>query len=191
VVKICRKCWKEIPLSLFGVDRRNRDGLQRMCKACRSTDTKRQREQSPDVHREALKRWRKKNPERAKFHRTKYFLAHREMYAARAKAWLKNHPEAKLAYTAAYRSRLAGAPGSHTPQDIRDLLKEQEGKCNGCGADIRESASLDHIVPISRGGGNGRDNIQLLCVPCNSKKHALDNAVFLARIRREVPAEKI
>lgn len=30
----------------------------------------------------------------------------------------------------------------------------------------------DHVVPLSRGGTNYIDNIQPLCGPCNSQKHA-------------------
>ena len=51
-------------------------------------------------------------------------------------------------------------------------LKNRYGnKCLCCGrSDLRLEA--DHIIPVSRGGTNDRDNIQPLCHPCNVKKSA-------------------
>ena len=34
----------------------------------------------------------------------------------------------------------------------------------------RGSMAIDHIIPLSRGGTNEADNLQLLCRSCNSKK---------------------
>lgn len=31
-------------------------------------------------------------------------------------------------------------------------------------------ATVDHVVPLSKGGGNGRDNLVLSCRHCNSLK---------------------
>ena len=33
------------------------------------------------------------------------------------------------------------------------------------------SYHVDHVVPLSRGGGNGVDNICLACPSCNSSKN--------------------
>jgi hypothetical protein len=50
-------------------------------------------------------------------------------------------------------------------------LVERDGeKCRQCGAIV--NLSVDHVIPISKGGGNGIDNLQLLCKICNSEKHA-------------------
>jgi 5-methylcytosine-specific restriction endonuclease McrA len=32
--------------------------------------------------------------------------------------------------------------------------------------------TIDHIIPVSRGGTNDVDNLRLLCRSCNSKKGA-------------------
>jgi 5-methylcytosine-specific restriction endonuclease McrA len=34
---------------------------------------------------------------------------------------------------------------------------------------------VDHIRPVSRGGGNHRDNLQPMCAPCNMAKGARYN----------------
>lgn len=42
--------------------------------------------------------------------------------------------------------------------------------CKECGT--REELTVDHIVPVSRGGGNEDENLQTLCRSCNSRKGA-------------------
>lgn len=40
-----------------------------------------------------------------------------------------------------------------------------KGNCRG-------GLTGDHIVPLSKGGGRGRENVQLLCLRHNSSKQA-------------------
>ena len=61
-----------------------------------------------------------------------------------------------------------------TKTDLRKTLYgEQEGRCNGCKElfEIRHF-HIDHIVPRKKGGGDFRENLQLLCGNCNSRKGA-------------------
>lgn len=47
-------------------------------------------------------------------------------------------------------------------------LIQKTKRCNKCGA--RTPLTLDHIVPLSKGGARRLWNIQLLCTVCNQKK---------------------
>lgn len=42
--------------------------------------------------------------------------------------------------------------------------------CCSCGS--LEQLTVDHIVPVSKGGGDEMGNLQTLCRPCNSRKGA-------------------
>ena len=51
-------------------------------------------------------------------------------------------------------------------------MDAQRGRCAGCGDGIRERYyELDHIVPVSKGGTDTLQNLQLLCRRCNRSKH--------------------
>ncbi len=51
------------------------------------------------------------------------------------------------------------------------LYGKQIGNCAGCGVHFPFSGlTVDHILPRSRGGTDHLDNLQLLCLGCNSSK---------------------
>lgn len=88
----------------------------------------------------------------------KYKKVHRDYY---------NHREAIR------RALKSKATGSFTFSEWVNLKTELGSKCLACGVSEPDIAlSIDHIIPISKGGSNNIDNIQPLCKPCNSRKNA-------------------
>ncbi len=55
----------------------------------------------------------------------------------------------------------------------------QEGKCAHC--KIEAKLTLDHIIPLAKGGMHDRSNAQLLCRSCNSSKNDMDPEEFAKR----------
>lgn len=54
-------------------------------------------------------------------------------------------------------------------------------ECHYCGATLRrETATREHIVPLSRGGADAPGNIVLACVDCNTRRGSSDYAAFKA-----------
>lgn len=61
---------------------------------------------------------------------------------------------------------------------LRKLYERDRGYCRGCGRHIEfvddynsdDYPSIDHILPISKGGTHTWDNVQLMCRGCNSLK---------------------
>lgn len=54
--------------------------------------------------------------------------------------------------------------------DVRRLLKSQKGLCYYCRARMGDAYTMDHVVPVSRGGSNSPENLVLACRSCNSRK---------------------
>ncbi len=69
----------------------------------------------------------------------------------------------------------------HVPRRFRRqvtntfLFARDDYSCQYCGRHRselkgRQFLTRDHVVPISRGGGNGWDNVVTACSPCNNRK---------------------
>jgi hypothetical protein len=48
------------------------------------------------------------------------------------------------------------------------IMKRYNYKCNYCQTDKR--LTIDHIIPITKGGSDYKSNLQVLCLSCNIKK---------------------
>ena len=75
-------------------------------------------------------------------------------------------------------------PKAHTYKP--EIYGKQEGKCVGCNYSIPfRNITIDHIVPISKGGTDQKENIQLLCNACNSTKGARSQSEFIAILKEQ------
>jgi 5-methylcytosine-specific restriction endonuclease McrA len=43
-------------------------------------------------------------------------------------------------------------------------------RCAYCTADCSENPTIDHLIPLSKGGGNTLDNLVIACYTCNFRK---------------------
>lgn len=60
---------------------------------------------------------------------------------------------------------------SYYSKPLERIHRDFKGICADCGNYVElEDASRDHIIPRSKGGGNGRNNIQLMHKTCNNRK---------------------
>ena len=95
-------------------------------------------------------------------------------------AALAKSPERKRTKKHRYRARRRGlleASAEHyTASEITVLLGRSRGRCAVCKK--RRKLTVDHIIALANGGSNAITNIQLLCRPCNIRKHARDALEF-------------
>lgn len=90
------------------------------------------------------------------------------------KKWAKKNPEKVREIGRRRKARELGAPGSHTAKQIQFLRNISGGYCPGYNREPhyvgKDKLTVDHIIPLSQGGSENIENIQMLCQSCNSVK---------------------
>ena len=116
------------------------------------------------------KKHRIKNSTSIAKYQKQYRLKTSEKRKQYQREWYKNNPEKGRFYRALHRSRKLKNGGMFSQEDISKLLISQQNKCVYCTKELKEY-HIDHIIPISKGGSNWPDNLQILCRFCNQSKH--------------------
>lgn len=158
---------------------RRRDAINEKQRTARAALTDEQRKAITAERREYQKQYRKENAEKLKEWAQANYEANKESYSVEAKANYEKKRDEYIA-RAEERQRQLSQRGKHTPEDIAALYAKQGGVCAGCTLEIENSRSrsakrgfeVDHVMPVKLGGSNLPENLQLLCRPCNRKKHA-------------------
>lgn len=186
--KICSKCNIEKEVTEFNKAKLGKYGVRAECKVC-FAERKRQWQQKNKEHIiEYGKQYREDNKESIaeknkqyfqvnKDHMAAYLQANKDERAAKAKQY-RQTPEGKAAHNASNQNRRAqklNNGGKHTGKQILALFDLQSGACPYCNTKLYKSGNnkfhIDHVMPLSKGGSNGIENLQLLCPPCNLSKN--------------------
>lgn len=121
----------------------------------------------------AYRRWVQDNPERSRARNRKWAERHRDKAREKTWAWrLANPDKAKAlwrANKARRRARQLEAPGKTTRVQLQARWDYYGGRCGMCG---REAESIDHVIPLARGGANWPSNLRPACMACNMRKGA-------------------
>lgn len=84
------------------------------------------------------------------------------------KRYRKENPDWYTEVKHRRRAREFNAEGFFTHQEWQDMKKSHNYRCAICKCD--KKLTVDHIIPLSKGGTNNKNNIQPLCGSCNSRK---------------------
>jgi len=96
----------------------------------------------------------------------------KEYRSRKWKEWVEKNREYVNWKNAQRRALRKNAEGSFTLEEWGDLKEKCDYVCQKCGKKEPEiKLTIDHIIPLSKGGSNYISNIQPLCGTCNTKKY--------------------
>ena len=79
--------------------------------------------------------------------------------------------EQRRLYHHVRRARLKAVPYERVRR--QDIVERDGLICYLCGLALRApEVTLDHVIPLARGGPHTADNLRIACRPCNSRKGA-------------------
>lgn len=172
VEKRCPMCDTVFLASNFYKSDTRLDGLKAICKKCSSKLSISWAKNNPDKRDERTYRWRASHLENWINYCREYEA--REEVLKRRKSYKRSERglEVGRAGTQRRRNRVRNLPATLTYEEWNDILKAQDNKCLGCGREFSDKLrpEQDHIIPISKGGGYVKENIQALCRSCNASK---------------------
>jgi 5-methylcytosine-specific restriction endonuclease McrA len=168
--QICSVCKENKPLANFHKNKNYKTGHSVTCKVCAKIRSKAWQQNNPDrvnanyrknyaLHldysrqkrRERVRRWYSKNSEKARMATALYY----QKYPERRRINENKRRTAKIGNGIFFIS----------PKDLNRILSSSCYKCGKI-----DNVTLDHIIPISRGGRHSVGNLQPLCKSCNSSK---------------------
>lgn len=170
-LRICKVCGEAKPVSEYHKDKGGTDGLRAQCKPCRNGYMTGYYEKNRDKRVAYEQERRTNNAEHMRALDMARYERHREKRIALASEHVKIR-----------RARLAGVetdPGVTVPA----LRKRDGDNCCYCGIEMTfqrgkrgdgiapNRATLEHIVPITKGGGHTFANTALACHRCNVRKN--------------------
>ena len=99
-----------------------------------------------------------------------YRLAYSDRRRAYASAYQAAHPEKKR--ESEHRRRTEKRGGFVGPVDADVVYRRDRGRCHVCGKKVGDAdASLDHLLPLSRGGAHAPWNVRLAHRQCNFRRY--------------------
>lgn len=130
---------------------------------------------SPEKNREKSHKWRKANLERARLLGRAQRLLHRDKYKENYYKWKASNPDKvkKICHEQRARKRNATIENFF----VSEIYERDKWICGLCGKKVDKnlkypnllSKSLDHIIPLSKGGEHSRKNVQLSHLECNRR----------------------
>lgn len=150
----CRTCQTTLPEEAFYRDKHRPTGLSSECRECRKARRRKYYAENREVELTKMAEYAREHPEK---------------FAASGQRWRKKHPEKHAEKNR--RRRVLQAGGVVEKIDPHAIYERDGGRCHICSKHVpKREMTLDHLVPISRGGDHIALNVRLAHRSCNCRR---------------------
>ena len=183
--KTCTGCLTKKPLEAFHRSPTGKHGRVQKCIVCvsdyhrsyyvrvRDQKLRRQLQYSStnrDREKERAKAWRVAHPERVRANNQRRYWSDPEIARKESLARQRRNPDQvrERGRRRKARCRNAARGTMISTDDIRHLFELHGGLCGYCGTN--KANTVDHMMPIVRGGAHEIENLVPACMGCNASK---------------------
>ncbi len=170
--KRCSHCGQQKPAVEFNRARKSPDGLHCYCRSCQAARAAVWMEQNRETLAEYKHGYYRQNRDSVRARGNRHYRETREQQLQRCRELRQKNPaavrEREVVCHANQTARKRGISSRLSVEEWRSALARFGRRCCACGSG--QSLTIDHVVPLSRGGDNTAENIQVLCGSCNSRK---------------------
>lgn len=125
----------------------------------------------PEKYAETKKVYAQKNSAKLKKYKSNWYYANRDRSRSNMKKWRQENPNNVRLLRQKRRARKRNALGDFSLADWNNIKQQYNFTCPACGIKEPEiKLTIDHIIPLIRGGRHDKSNIQPLCKSCNCSK---------------------
>lgn len=115
------------------------------------------------------------NPDKVRDRHKQYYEKNKrwllDNWKEKGRLWKRNNRDKVLSYVHKRRAMKMKNGGSYTVEEWNDLCNRYGNMCLCCGKSAdEERLTIDHVIPIIKGGNNYIFNLQCLCLSCNLSK---------------------
>lgn len=164
-MKTCRKCGETKPHSEYTKHKAGRDGLRSRCRPCIAEANAAYRARTVEQRAAYNKTFRAKNRDRHLAYNRAWNRANPESIRASLRKYRSIHAK-RIAIAKALRRRVAHGDRPK-PEAVLARIAYYGGLCRYCRC---PADTIDHRIPICRGGTNLPANLVPACRSCNSRK---------------------
>jgi len=166
--KKCTACFEIKDISLFSKNPKMKDGYIHQCKSCVLIRRKKFYKENLETFREKRKKEYKKNRDKYIRDAVSWGKRNKDKRKISKKRWASKNVVKISVINRNLSAKKQGAIGFYTVEEYISKLNLYNNKCGYCLE--REPYTVDHIIPISKGGNNYIENIMPSCLQCNGQK---------------------
>jgi len=198
--KKCTRCKETKALDQFYKREASRDGLSSQCKSCQKIGNLKYRaahlekasayqaeyragrlEKTSDYNR----KYRAKNSRKASVYQRRYRAMHAEKISAYKSEWKRVNPEAVQLQGHRRQARKLG--NEVFAVTVKELMRLKAHPCYLCNS--AKSTTIEHIIPVTKGGRWAIGNLLGACGPCNSSKFNKYLVEYRMYLRQTAPEQ--
>ncbi len=160
--------------------------LQAYCSSCSLKKSAEWAARNKDAKRRHRRESDARNAEKLKVVRANRSNEQREARNKNHRQWRKANMDKVLMWNRLRRYKERAAGDMPHRFDIGRLLCDQDAHCTYCKELLVGEYHIDHKIPVSRGGLNEIENLQILCPTCNMKKGAMTHDEYAEKLNRSM-----